>query len=120
MNKNGKILWRDLTVPDASTVKDFYASVVGWTATEHDMGDYVDFNIHAHDGEVIAGICHARGTNRGVPPQWLMYVQVENVEDSVRRCTELGGKVLDGPRMMGDTKFCVIQDPVGAVLALTS
>lgn len=120
MSNIGKILWRDLTVPNATEVKDFYTSVVGWTSSDHDMGDYADYNIHDADGEVIAGICHTRGSNANIPAQWLVYVQVENVDASAQKCIELGGKVLDGPRMMGGQNFCVIQDPAGAVLALLS
>ncbi len=114
----GAIVWTDLTVGDAERVKDFYCQVVGWTATDHDMGDYNDFNIARPDGESAVGICHARGTNGNIPPQWLIYVQVEDVAVSAKRCEELGGKVIDGPRKMGDGDFCVIRDPAGAVLAL--
>jgi len=30
---------------------------------------------------------------------------------AARTCQQLGGNVLDGPRMMGGKRFCVIQDP---------
>jgi uncharacterized protein len=60
----GSILWRDLTVKDAEDIRDFYASVVGWRWAGHDMGDYEDFDILLPDsGEVVTGICHARGSN---------------------------------------------------------
>ena len=117
-SKIGQIVWQDLTVPNATEVRDFYTKVVGWTATDHDMGDYVDYNILSESGEVVAGICNARDTNACIPPQWLVYIQVEDVESCARRCTELGGKVIDGPRAMGASKFCVIQDPAGAVCGL--
>ena len=120
-NDIGKIVWRDLTVPDAGKIKDFYCEVVGWTSTDHDMGDYADFNIIATgNGETVAGICHARGENAKLPPQWLIYITVEDVEASLKKCVALGGKIVDGPRMMGKMKFCVIQDPAGAVAALIS
>jgi hypothetical protein len=121
MSKIGEIVWRDLTVPNAAEVKDFYAKVVGWSADEHDMGDYADFNIRTSPSEdPIAGICHARGTNANIPPQWLMYVQVDDIEAAAQRCVEAGGSVIDGPRKMGSSGFCVIKDPAGAVLALVS
>jgi predicted enzyme related to lactoylglutathione lyase len=117
--KVGEILWRDLTVKDAPRVRDFYKQVVGWTSTDQDMGEYEDFNmISPATGETVAGICHARGTNADVPPQWLIYVIVEDVDASARKCIELGGTVLNGPRVMGGGQFCVIQDPAGAVCAL--
>ena len=44
---------------------------------------------------------------------------VENVDTSAARCVELGGKVLIEPKGMGGYgRFCVIQDPAGAVAAL--
>ena len=115
----GSIVWQDLTVSNAPEVRDFYCQVVGWTYTDHDMEDYNDFNINLPGtAETVAGICHARGTNANIPPQWLVYISVADVAESARRCEELGGKVIDGPRSMGGATFCVIQDPAGAIAAL--
>jgi predicted enzyme related to lactoylglutathione lyase len=115
----GAILWQDLTVPDAAPIRDFYKAVVGWQSTDHQMNGYADYNMHRPgDNEVVAGICHARGSNAKVPPQWLVYIAVESVAESARRCVALGGQVLDGPRPMGAKQFCVIRDPAGAVAAL--
>ena len=117
----GSIVWTDLTVKDADSVRDFYQDVVGWKASPLSMGDYDDFNMLAPGSDSpVAGICHARGANASLPAQWLVYVQVENVEASARRAQELGGSVVDGPRGMGSFQFCVIRDPAGAVLALVS
>lgn len=112
----GSIVWRYLTVPNAEEVKNFYCEVVGWTASLHPGCD--DFNIHQADGEVMAGVCYAKGSNANIPPQWLVYVTVENVEEAAAKCIELGGKILDGPRKMGNHHFCVIEDPAGAVMGL--
>lgn len=118
-SKVGKILWQDLTVPNAEEVQRFYSEVVGWNTTPHDMGEYHDYNVQAPaSNETIAGICHARGTNAAIPPQWLLYVAVEDVEASALKCKELGGELIDGPRMMGAEKFCVLRDPAGAVIAI--
>ena len=115
----GSVVWQDLTVPNAPELRDFYCQVVGWTYTDHDMGDYNDYNITMPEGgHTVAGICHARDSNANVPPQWLVYIVVEDVGESARRCVELGGQVVDGPREMGGQTFCVIQDPAGAVAAL--
>ena len=117
--KPGSITWRDLTVPNAEQVRDFYRDVVGWTAQDHDMGDYQDYSMVAPGtGEVVAGVCHARGTNANVPPQWLIYINVEDVERSAQLAAQRGGQVVDGPRMMGDGLFAVIRDPAGAVCAI--
>ena len=115
----GTLAWRDLTVSDAEQVRDFYKSVAGWGADSVDMGDYSDFTMTAPgSGDAVAGICHARGSNARLPAQWLMYVVVEDVERSARSCVELGGRVIDGPRGLAGGRFCVIEDPAGAVCAL--
>lgn len=115
----GKVGWIDLTVKDAEAISAFYTAVIGWRRQAHPMGDYVDFNMSA-ENEPIVGICHALKENANLPPQWLVYINVASVQASVEQCVRLGGKVLDGPRMMGDGQFCVIQDPAGAVMALMS
>lgn len=117
----GTIAWRDLTVENAEAVRDFYASVVGWKPVGCDMGGYEDYNMTAPgSGEAVAGVCHARGANASLPPQWIVYVTVADVEASARSAVELGGAVLDGPRKMDERSFCVIRDPAGAVLGLIS
>jgi len=96
--------------------------VVGWEPRAHDLGDgvdYVDYDmLSPSTGETVAGVCHARGTNAGVPPVWLVYITVADVDASARRAVELGGEVLDGPRRMGSGRFAVIRDPAGAICAL--
>jgi predicted enzyme related to lactoylglutathione lyase len=70
-------------------------------------------------GKAVAGICHARGENANLPPQWLIYINVEDLEKSIANCVGLGGKVVAGPKNMGKQGgFCVIQGPAGAVAAL--
>jgi len=34
----GSIIWRDLTVPDAERVCDFYTAVIGWEHEDVNMG----------------------------------------------------------------------------------
>lgn len=116
----GRIVWTDLTVEGASEVREFYKEVVGWGDSPVEMGEYQDFNMHATPGgDVVAGICHARGSNAQIPPQWMIYITVEDVVRSARRCAELGGKVLLPPRALGaHGTFCIIQDPAGAVAGL--
>tara|TARA_R110002072_G_scaffold287242_1_gene452578 strand:+ start:20147 stop:20575 length:429 start_codon:yes stop_codon:yes gene_type:complete len=114
----GQITWNDLTVSDAESVRSFYESVIGWTSSPVDMGDYSDYSMMDAAGNVVAGVCHAKGENARLPPAWLMYVTVADITECVARCLAMGGTVIDGPRPAGEAKIAVIKDPVGAVLAL--
>jgi len=116
----GSVTWTDLAVEDAERIRDFYSAVVGWTASGVDMGGYDDFNMNDPvTGAPVAGVCHARGGAADLPPVWLIYVNVEDIEKSIARCVELGGQVISGPKGMGGQgRYCVIRDPAGAALAL--
>jgi len=116
----GKIGWIDLTVPDAVQVRDFYSKVVGWSSSSVSMGDYDDFCMIPKGSEVpSAGVCHARGKNAEIPAQWIIYITVEDLDNSLEACTSNGGELVSGPREMGDgSRYCVIKDPAGAVAAL--
>ena len=116
----GSILWTDLTVPNAEIVRDFYREVAGWGFTPVAMEGYSDYTMTSPaDGSAVAGVCHDRGVNAGLPAQWLIYISVADLDDSIRRCTNLGGSVVFGPRSMGPHgRYCVIRDPAGAVAAL--
>jgi predicted enzyme related to lactoylglutathione lyase len=115
----GSVIWHDLTVAAAADLRDFYTAVEGWRPESVPMTGYSDYNmVVPASGEPAAGICHARGPNASLPPQWLMYVVVDNLQDALRRCLEKGGRIVDGPRGMGEQTFAVIRDPVGAHIAL--
>ncbi|MCC6803452.1 MAG: VOC family protein [Anaerolineae bacterium] len=111
----GKIIWTDLTVPNADEVRGFYAAVTGWKPEHVEMGDY---NMLATDGTPSAGVCRADGVNANLPPQWLIYITVADLDASIAECQRLGGSIIDGPRAAGNNRMCVIRDPVGAVAAL--
>ena len=111
--------WVDLTVPDADRLRDFYSDVVGWTAEPVDMGGYSDWLMRSRDGTPTAGICHRRGPNATLPPVWLVYLTVTDLDASLGRCGELGGRLLVPPQDMGGMgRYAVIEDPCGAVCAL--
>jgi predicted enzyme related to lactoylglutathione lyase len=116
----GQIGWVDLTVEDATGIRDFYRQVTGWSATAFSMGDHDDYCMNPPGADKpVAGICHALGENAGLPPVWLIYITVADLEESVRQCTAHGGKVRTPVRTIsGMGRFCVIEDPAGAVAAL--
>ncbi len=114
----GSMAGFDLTVPDADRVRDFYAAVVGWRPEPLDMGGYSDYVMTTATGEPAAGVCHARGDNADLPPQWLAYIRVDDLDARLERCRALGGSVVAGPKGTAGGRYCVIRDPAGAVIAL--
>lgn len=116
---SGEVCWTDLTVPDAQAVRDFYSKVMGWTTMAISMGEYDDYVMMQGD-KAVGGVCHARGSNSGMPAQWIQYVAVDDVQACIAACNEAGGKVVHGPRMVDKREFAVIEDPAGAVMGVIS
>jgi len=116
----GAFQWADLTVPNALEIKDFYARVIGFSVQEVSMGNYEDYCLNSPtDGFTKAGVCHSRGANEGLPPVWLVYFNVADLELSLVAVQESGGKIISGPKPYGgSSKYAVIQDPAGAFCAL--
>lgn len=115
----GHVGWFDLTVPDAEALRSFYQQVVGWNAEAVEMDGYNDYCMKPPGAEVpVAGICRARGSNAAIPAQWLLYITVPNLDESLRACEAAGGTRLTPPRDAGTGRFAVIRDPAGAVCAL--
>lgn len=115
----GSLVWIDLTVEDAEEVRDFYTEVVGWTSAEVDMGGYADYTLSAAgSGATITGVCHARGVNADLPPAWMPYFVVADLDESMRACIDNGGELVITPRALGEGRFCVVKDPAGAFAAL--
>src|SRR5688572_4401028 len=116
----GAVAWCDITVPDASALRDFYAEVTGWRPEPVAMEGYDDFNmVLPGSGEPVAGVCHARGENAALPSQWLIYIAVPDLAMSVRKALERGAEQIAGSAQAGaEGGYCVLRDPVGAVFAL--
>ncbi len=116
----GKADWFDLTVANCDEVRDFYSSVIGWTHTGIDMDGYSDYcMMPAGTEDVTCGICHARGQNANIPPMWMIYFNVANLEKSLAEVVARGGKQLTDIREVGESgRFAFIQDPAGACCGL--
>jgi len=119
LSKQGTIISADLTINQAEDVRDFYKQVIGWEHSEISMGGYSDYMMMTKDGVPVAGVCHQAGSNAGLPPVWLVYFQVSDLEKSLEMCKKLGGKILREPGSSECGSFAVIEYPVGAICALS-
>jgi len=118
----GSLSWFDLTIPNAEELRDFYSKVIGWKSEPVPMekGKYNDFNMKAPESDLtVTGVCHAQGVNKNLPAQWLLYFTVKELDKSIEECNASGGKVIVESKDMGNYgRYCVIEDPAGAVCAL--
>jgi predicted enzyme related to lactoylglutathione lyase len=117
-NVHGTLCWADLSTPDAKSAENFYSGLLGWkfTREEKDTSGY----LHIKNGEhFIGGVPPAAHRQPGVPPHWLAYFQVDDVDATANKAKEMGAKLFLPPMSMeGVGRMSVIADPQGAVFAV--
>lgn len=114
----GTLCWADLSTPDVPRAADFYSGLFGWQimAGENDKSGY----LHIKNGEhFIGGIPPAAHRQPGVPPHWLAYFWVDDVDASAARAKELGANLCMAPMTIENVgRMAIIADPQGAVFAI--
>lgn len=114
---HGQFCWYELSTPDVEASKKFYSKFTGWGTQAFDA----DYNMFTTGGMPIAGIfkLNAEMRAKGVPPNWMPYIEADNVDDTVAKGKSLGGKVMAGPDdIPGTGRFAVMQDPQGATFGI--
>jgi len=115
----GDWIWIQLLSRDGKKASEFYRSVGGYKIIESTPGDKSGDFVLESEG-------FARATVRNIPPEqdrvkpdWLLFVRVKSVKDSIALVKQLGGKVLLEPGAdLFDGRVTVIADPTGAAIGL--
>ena len=109
--------WNELMTPDPEAAKRFYTQLLGWTSRESDLGEAGTYTIFSSGGKDCAGMM--KTPDEHVPPTWLSYVTVEDVDASTSKAESLGAKICVPPTDIPDMgRFSVLTDPTGAAIAL--
>jgi uncharacterized protein len=117
----GFFCWVELATTDQNGAKAFYSSLFGWTVDDNPMGPDDFYTIFKLSGKETAAAYSIRKEQRaqGVPPHWMIYISVENADQSVARAAQAGGTVLSPAfDVMDSGRMAVIQDPTGAIFSL--
>lgn len=121
LNQPGTWCWFELGTTDAAAAKPFYQKLFGWTVQDSPIGPSEVYTTFLKNGRAAAAgyTLNAEMRQAGVPPHWLPYVCVENVDDVTKKAEALGGTVRTGPfDVMEHGRMPVIADPQGATFAL--
>ncbi len=117
-SKIGEFCWNELATPDLKAAKDFYGKLLGWTFSEHEMGDCTYTMIKSKEGE-FGGIWQIPNDQKDqIPPHWMGYILVDDVEATLEKAKSMGATVKLPITKAGDMGlFMVIADPTGAPIA---
>jgi predicted enzyme related to lactoylglutathione lyase len=117
----GSFCWFELATTDQAAAKNFYTSLFGWSVVDSPIGPDDFYSMFKLAGRDTGAAYTMRKEQRaqGVPPHWMVYIQVENADQSVSKAAQGGGTVL-APAfdVMEIGRMAVIQDPTGAIFSL--
>jgi uncharacterized protein len=114
----GAFSWGELNGRNVESVIPFYERVFGWTTRTTDGGDrpYYEFQL---DGQSILGAMEIPAEVPDfIPPHWLVYFDVEDVDASAERARELGAREVMGPMDFPGGRFALVTDPQGAMFGI--
>jgi predicted enzyme related to lactoylglutathione lyase len=112
----GHFCWDELYTKDQTASGTFYGKIFGWTGKVGE-GDPMKYWHWMNEGKDIGGMLDLPSPH--VPPHWLPYVGVTDVDASTAKARELGGKVILDPMQIEKVgKFSIVADPTGAMLSL--
>lgn len=116
--QSGEFCWNELMTPDTHKAQAFYTALLGWTTQVHNMGE-TNYTMFMAGDKAIGGMLQTPKEKADhIPPHWMSYICVENVEKILEKAKALGASVTVPITTVPDMgNFAVIMDPTGAHIA---
>ncbi len=123
LNEPGALCWTELSTRDTKRAAEFYTRFLGWTAKVGGEGvnAYTEFTVAGGSYPMAGMIDIAAFGDRGkhVPPNWMPYFQVADLNASFEKAKGLGAEVGVPPMPIPNAgQFAVLADPQGAMFSL--
>lgn len=113
----GTFCWVELGTSDGPAARTFYTQLFDWTANDTPIDGGMVYTIFQNAGRDAAAMYVL--DQEGVPPHWLSYVAVADVDASAAQATGLGATIVAGPMDVMDAgRMAVLLDPQGATFAV--
>ena len=119
--KPGTFCWVELGTTDGEAAKKFYTELFGWDFNDSPMGPGMVYTMLKLNGKDVGALYQMfpEMLSQNIPPHWLSYVSVDNVDESAAKAKELGATLMKEPFDVMDVgRMVTVQDPTGAVFAL--
>jgi len=115
----GDWVWIQLLSRDAKKASGFYRAVAGYDVVENTSPNHLSDYVLTSEGFARATIRTIPPGHEKVQPNWLPFVRVNNLAESLALGRQLGGKVLLEPRAeLLKNRVAVLSDPTGAAIGL--
>lgn len=116
--RHGEFSWVQLGTTDRASATRFYGGLFGWRFNDMPAGP-MTYTFLELNGQSVGGLFDITGEMVGVPSHWIPFVNVRSADEIVKRVTQNGGKVPQGPDDVLDVgRTAGIHDPTGARVAI--
>jgi len=114
---HGRFIWHELISEDHEGAKGFYGELFGWKFEEMDMGPAGTYLLAKVGDAPIGGF--SAPPMEGVPPHWVGYLSVDDVDAKAKAIVDAGGTALmDAFDVPGVGRMQPVKDPQGAAFFL--
>jgi len=118
MSDYGRFIWYEFITTDTKAAESFYQKVIGWKTSDAGMTDRSYTLLWAGEA-MVGGILPTPPTAAGLPPNWMGYIGVADVDQYAARVKAAGGAIHHGPEDIPSIgRFAVASDPFGAMFVL--
>jgi predicted enzyme related to lactoylglutathione lyase len=118
VNESNAVVWNELNTRDPEAAKAFYGEVFGWSFAEREFETGTYNSIKAGEDSVGGMIDITGRAPDEVPPHWLVYFAVDDVDATVTKVKETGGGVALEPFDIAEVgRIAIVKDPFEAVFA---
>jgi predicted enzyme related to lactoylglutathione lyase len=118
--KPGEVSWNELMTTDYKAAFAFYSELFGWSQQqeEMDMGPAGKYRMYGKGDQMYGGMMN-KPADVAMPPAWIYYINVDDLDAAITRATTKGATKIYGPQEVpGGTRVAQLIDPQGAVFAL--
>lgn len=117
VDEPGTMVWREVMSPDATKARDFYCKVFDLEAKKLE-GEMAYWTLQKGE-HVFGGVMQMNDQqHKGMPPHWMTYFAVADVDASAKKMKELGGTTFTEPFDTPYGRMTFGADPTGAAFAI--
>lgn len=115
VDEPGAMTWHEVATRDAAGARDFYSTVFGGSSRTMEGMEY---HIVSVGDQNAYGVMQMDEQWGDIPPHWMVYFVVGEMEASLAKVAELGGAVRVPPFDTPYGRISVVSDPTGAVFSV--
>jgi hypothetical protein len=115
----GDWIWALYQSPDAASAAAFYQGLGNYEVVSHGLLGQAPHYLFVADGYARASVAEIPAERSGMQPDWLYFVRVSSVADSLAQVVKLGGRILMHPKPdVLDGRLAIVVDPAGAAFGM--